>query len=71
MGAKTIFVKLRNNAYLCLLPENGAADFNLFSPKDAYLIFRQLQKRGYNRVLTGDAKNEILCPTGPPYALKC
>ena len=49
MAVKTIYVTLCNNANLCLLPKNGAANFMFFfSPEDAYLIFRQfqLQKRG-------------------------
>ena len=45
--------------------ENGAADMIFFSPKDAQLIFKQLQKRRKDgekslRVLTGSAKNEML-----------
>lgn len=44
------------------------------STKEAQQLFRQLQKRiveKYVCVLTGDAKNEILGPSGPPlpYAL--
>ena len=34
MAAKTgFFVILRNNANLCLLPENGSADFIFFHQK--------------------------------------
>ena len=42
----------------------------------ALLIFKQLQKREReksSRLLTGEAKNEMLSRSGPPapYALKC
>ena len=46
MVAKTIFVTLRN----LLIYANylkTAQPISIFSPKDAYLIFRQLQKRGW------------------------
>ena len=44
---------------ICANYQIGLADFNFILPKDAYLKFRQLQKR----VWTGNAKNEILGPT--------
>ena len=42
---------------------------NFLSPKDAKLIVRQLPKKSGKkslRVLTGDVKNEIMGPRGPP-----
>ena len=49
-----------------------AQPISFFSPKDAYLIFTQLQKEDeiFLRILTGEAKNEVL-QLDPPYALKC
>ena len=50
--------------------ENGAADmFFFFSPKNAWLIFRQLQQRREKDLYpfkTGGAKNEMLGQSGPP-----
>ena len=59
-----------------LIRVKTAQPIQLFSPKDAYLILRQLRKKWqkYLRVLTGEAKNKILGPSEqppPPAHLKC
>ena len=52
--------------------ENGVSDTKLFSPKDAWSIFRQLPKNETKkkqkkslRVLTRHGKNKMLGPNGP------
>ena len=49
--------------------ENGAADIKFFFTKrcvtDSQAITKKERKKSL-RVLTGDAKNEIMGPSGPP-----
>ena len=71
---KLCVVTLRNNANICLLPENGAADFNFFftqrcesdsqaiTKTEGEIFFARFNRR---------RKSKTLGLTGPPHALKC
>ena len=79
MGVKTSFVILRSNAHLCELAGKwrGRNICNIRNNiiheiyvTDSQAIVKKERKKCL-RVLIGDAKNTIMGPSGPPYALKC